>query len=57
MVNVGKAEPYTDDRPSRMFYGFNILMIGNRSWSLGKDLGSCAVVLLVRDLRLLFHIL
>lgn len=46
-AKFGKAEPYTDEIPSRMFYGFNILMTKNRSCSLGKDLGSCAVVLLV----------
>lgn len=47
MITVGKADPHVDDRPSRMFYEFNILMMKNRPCSLGKDLGNCAVVRLV----------
>lgn len=36
MANVGKAEPDVVDRLSRMFYGLNILMLKNRSASLGR---------------------
>lgn len=43
----GKAEPYINHGLSGMFYGFNILMAKNWSYSVGKDLGSCAVIQLV----------
>ena len=47
MVNVGKADPRVGASPSKIFYEFNILVMKNRSCSLGKDLGNRAVVLLV----------